>query len=158
MNNIKQLLESEKLYFGEATIAGIPCTIGYKKEFRWSWFACQLNTFVIIGQASTSVDVQQIHDFSTACYEYALKNHKGWPRGLQSGVGSIAILCAENYSSSAAASCETLTKKHWSAFEIPIIYDMTQKKMIRFKKAPMWGSLFFPYFAKMIDAIAGKMH
>ncbi len=157
MNNLKQILESEKLYFGEANIAGILCTIGYKKEFRWTWFACQLNTFVIIGQATSDVDVQQIHDFSTACFEYALKNQKGWPRGLQSGVGSIAILCAENYSSSAAASCETLTKKHWSAFEVPVIYDITQKKMIRFKKAPMWGSLFFPYFAKMLDAIGGKL-
>lgn len=157
MNNFKQLLEAENLYFGEANIAGIPCTIGYKKEFRWSWFATQLNTFVVIGNIDTPADAATVDAFSLACFQYACKNNQGWPRGLQSGVGSLAILCAPSATPEAAGKCEKLTRKHWSAFEVPIVFDLSQKRMIRFKSNPMWGSLYFPFFATMLDAIASRL-
>lgn len=157
MNNIKTHFQSENMFFGEETIGSIPCIIGYKKEFRWTWFACQLNTFIIVGQTDQPIDVGTINQFSDACFRYALSKNQGWPRGLQSGVGSIAILCADSYNQAAAASCETLTKKHWSAFEIPIIYDRGQHKLIHYKKAPMWGSLFFPYFTEQIKKLESKL-
>jgi hypothetical protein len=55
-----------------------------------------LNPFVIIGEIDGQITKAVIEKFSTDCFEYALKNNKGWPRGLQSGVGSVAILMGSN--------------------------------------------------------------
>ena len=56
MNSAEQLLKAENIFIGEEIIGGIPCQIGYIKKFKWSWFATQLNLFVIIGQTEKAVD------------------------------------------------------------------------------------------------------
>ena len=86
-----------------------------------------------------------------------MKNHNGWPRGLQAGVGSIAILQGNDMDNEAIEFCEKLTKKHWSAFEIPVLYNIEQKKSIRFISTPIWGTIYFPFFTKTIDAITKQL-
>ncbi len=152
----EEILKSEKIYFRNEVVGGIPCTIGYTKQFRWSWIATQLNTFIFIGETNNKIDKSVIESFSTACYKYALKNNKGWPRGLQAAVSSVAILKGDNIESSAIQFCESLSKKHWSAFEIPILYNTAHKKVIRYKSNPLWGRIYFPYFSKLIDNLTGK--
>ncbi len=151
------VLKSENIYFGKDTLAGIPCTIGYNKKFKWSWMATQLNTFIFIGETGALVTREVIEDFSKQCFNYALKNNKGWPRGLQSGIGSIALIAGNNFTPDAIEWCEKVSKKHWSAFEIAMLYHVEEKRAIRFQKQPIWGRLYFSYFAEMIDMITGRL-
>src|ERR1051325_6798837 len=130
--NGEQALKAENIFLRNDSIGGIPCSIGYVKEFRWSWFATQLNTFVIIGDTDKPIDRTAIENFSKSCYDYALKNNKGWPRGLQAAVGAIAILAGDNIEPTAIHFCETASKKHWSAFEIPVVHKKTDHKTYRF--------------------------
>ena len=153
----EEVLKNENIYFGQDNINGIACSIGYIKKFKWSWFATQLNTFVIIGKTNEKVDRQMIEEFSKSCFDYALKNHKGWPRGLQAGVGSIAILQGSIIENEANDFCEKLKKKHWSAFEIPVLYNIIEKKTTRFIKTPIWGTIYFPFFTKTIDSITSQL-
>ncbi len=153
----EQALRHENIYIGQDNINGIACSIGYIKQFKWSWFATQLNTFVIIGQDSGSIDRQAIESFSENCIIYALKNNKGWPRGLQSAVGSIAVLQGNPVNEGARRFCEKPSKKHWSAFEIPVLYDTAEKKAIRYLSTSMWGAIYFPFFTKTIDAITNQL-
>ena len=88
----EEVLKDENIYCGQDNINGIAWSIGYIKKFKWSWLATQLNTFVIIGKTDKKIDKHMIEAFLKSCFKYALKNHKGWPRGLQAGVSSIAIL------------------------------------------------------------------
>lgn len=157
MATAAEVLQSENIYLKEDIIGGIPCSVGYIKEFRWSWMGTQLNTFIIIGSTDQVVNKSVIENFSSFCFEYALKNNKGWLRGLQSGVASIAILQAEVIEDDAVLFCEKLSKKHWSAFEVPVLYHPTQKQGLRFKTSPLWGTIFFPYFAKHIDVVLRKL-
>ena len=152
----EEVLKQDNLFIENTTINGIPCSVGYDKQFRWSWMATQLNTFVIIGTTDQPVDKALIEKFSEGCYEYSIKNNKGWPRGLQAGVGSIAILMGNNVDEAARVFCEKPSKKHWSAFEIPVIYDTQNKKVIQYLKKPIWGTIYFPYFTELIAAISGK--
>lgn len=151
------VLKNENTYFGKVTLAGIPCTIGYTKKFKWSWMATQLNTFIFIGEVNTLVTKEVIEEFSNQCFNYAIKNNKGWPRGLQSGVGSVALIAGNNFSSEAMDWCEKVAKKHWSAFEIAALYYTEEKRTIRFSKQPLWGRLYFPYFAEVIDRITNGL-
>jgi hypothetical protein len=153
----EEALKQDGLFIENTTINGIPCSVGYDKQFRWSWMATQLNTFVFVGTANQPIDKALIEAFSTGCYEYAIKNHKGWPRGLQTGVGSIAILTGKNVDEAARIFCEKPTKKHWSAFEIPVIYDTQSKSIIQYLKKPIWGTIYFPYFTELITAITAKL-
>ncbi len=156
MTDLKQLFTNENIYFGQENIGGINCTIGYIKKFKWSWFATQLNTFVIVGQTEQKIDKSLIEEFSNNCFKYSLKNNKGWKRGLQSAVGSIAILSGTITDIAAINYCEKLTKKHWSAFEIPVLFDQSKKQITKYKKTPIWGSIYFPFFTKTIDNITSK--
>ena len=158
MKSAKSILKDSNIYFGEETIAGIPCSVGYIRKFKWSWFATQLNMFIFIGNTNDRIDKVVIENFSKCCYEYSLKNNQGWPRGLQSGVGSISILQGKSIENDAIEFCETLTKKHWSAFEIPVLYDINHSLGIRFKQNPMWGTMFLKFFAETIDSIFSKFN
>lgn len=153
----KDIFEAEGIFFAESTISGKTCHIGYRKEFRLSWFATQLNTFIIVGEADGTITQEMIEDFSSGCFQFALNNSKGWPRGIQAAVSSIAILRGERMEPEAISVCEKLRKKHWSAFEIPVLYDTKKQEAIRFVKTPSWGMIFFPYFRKTIDQITAKL-
>ena len=152
----ESIFKNENIYFGKETIGGIECTIGYIKKFRWAWIATQLNTFIIVGTTEGTISKETIESFSASCFEYALKNNKGWYRGFQAAVGSIAILKGKSIEPDAVQFCEKLSKKHWSAFEIPVLYNIDMKKCIRFTSNPIWGAIYFPYFAKTIDRITDQ--
>jgi len=153
----EEVLKKDNLFIENTTINGIECSVGYEKQFRWSWLATQLNTFVFIGSTNQPINKDLIERFSNGCYEYSIKNNKGWPRGLQSGVGSIAILKGNTIDQDAYAFCEKPSKKHWSAFEIPVIYDNTNNKEIKYLKRPVWGTIYFPYFTELIATVTANM-
>lgn len=156
LKSAAEVLKEQGIYIGQDIIGGINCSIGYEKVFKWSWLATQLNTFVIIGATDQQIDRVLIESFSKACFEYATKNNQGWPRGLQSGVASIAILQGANIDVSGAVFCEKLSKKHWSAFEIPVLYYTPDKRPIRFLSKPLWGTIYFPHFSRLIDSITSR--
>lgn len=153
-----EILKNENIYFGEDIIDGIPCSIGNIKKFKWSWFGTQLNTFVLIGKTNEKIDKNTIESFSKSCFEYSLRNHRGCPRGLQTAIGSVCILQGTEIDLDAKSFCQKLTKKHWSAFEIPVLYDLTQMRTIRFIKRPIWGTVYFPFFAATIDSITNQLN
>lgn len=157
MLSTKSLFENENMYVGETIICGIHCEVGYIKKFKWAWMATQLNTFVIVGRLEKNVDKQTMEAFSHACVKYAIANNKGWPRGLQSAVGAVAVLQAPGADQATIDFCSKLSKKHWSAFEIPVFYNTTKKEAIRFQKNPAWGAIYMGYFKNTIDNITSKM-
>lgn len=147
-------IETENVRNGK--IAGIDCSVGYIKKFKWSWFATQLNTFVFIGETDQTIDKALIENFSRNCFEYALQHSAGWPRGFQAGIASVVILKGNSIDNSAIEFCSRFSKKHWSAFELPLLYDTEQKKVIRNQSGKIWGAIYFPYLNKIIDSITKK--
>ena len=154
---VTDVLKQEGIFFKEETINGIRCSVGYIKQFRWSWMATQLNLMIVVGETDQPITGGLISDFSLASFQYATRNHKGWPRGLQAGVGSIAILKGGNISHEAVAFCQLLSRKHWSAFEVPVICDVQNRQYYRFQSNPLWGRIYFPFIAKTIDNLITKL-
>lgn len=144
-------------FYGKHTIANIPCSVAYYKDFRWRWMATQLNTFIIVGETDQKVDLRTIDLFSALAFQFALNNSKGWPRGLQAGIGSIAILKGTEVDPAALSFVSNPSRKHWSAFEIPVIYNTANKQTYRYTGTPMWGAIYFPYFTKLINGVTAKL-
>ncbi|RMA58975.1 hypothetical protein [Ulvibacter antarcticus] len=152
MRSEKYLIE-QKNYFAEDRFFGIDTEIRYTKEFRLRWAATQLNLFVSIGTTEALIDKKMMEQFSNETFSYAIVNSKGWPRGFQSTIASIAILKGNHVDITAIGYCEQTSKKHFAAFEIPIVYDLENKKGTRFKSSPVWGGLYYPHFSKIIDEL-----
>jgi hypothetical protein len=153
----EEILKKENCYFEDQLINGIPCSIGYIKKFKWTWLATQLNAFVIIGKTDEHIDKEMMQQFSTACFDYSLKNSKGWPRGFQAGIASIAILQGDNIDEDAITFCQRFSKKHWSAFEIPVLYQVEKKQAIRFIHKPIVGAIYYPFLIQTIDTIIRQL-
>ncbi|MCP4442437.1 MAG: hypothetical protein GY810_26315 [Aureispira sp.] len=156
LETIKKSLETGNIYLSEEQILDKPTIIGYEKKFRWSWMAVQLNTFIVatdFGDEEVTPDLIEEH-LSTS-FAFAKKNYKGWPRGLQSGLGVISILISSNIDEAAKVYCQKLKSgKKWAAFTIPVTVNSATNEVYSFEKKPMWGRIFYPHFRRMIDGMA----
>lgn len=92
-----------------------------------------------------------MEQYSKDCMNYALKNYKNLPRGMQNAVVSNNVLASANVDPMAVKFVEAKPKKHYAAFEMPIIVDLTQEKIYYYKKTPIWGAIYYKYFREYIS-------
>jgi len=155
IQKIKERLQSKSIFHSEGMINNCPTVIGYEKEFRWKWMATQLNTFVVASDLSDTVVTEEtIEEFLTSAFKYAQKNYTGWPRGFQSGLGVITILLSKKISEGSIAYCrESKSGKKWAGFSVPVIVDTATYKVYSFKRNPMWGRIYYPYFREIVNEL-----
>lgn len=155
LDKIKNRLQSKNIFHSEDSILQHPTVIGYDKQFRWSWMATQLNTFYVASDfKDAEITVHTIEEYIKHSFDYSKKNYKGWPRGLQSGVGVVSILISENITEEAKTYCKKLKSgKKWAAFTIPVVIDSKTNEAFFFDSKPMWGRIYFSYFKKMIQEL-----
>ncbi len=121
-------------------------------KFKLVWFATQLNIFISVGISKNAIiSPEEIEHYSQSVYKYALKNKKGLPRGLHSGVVSIAVLIGNTANEDAKQFCSKLSNKHWAAFEIPVVIETDKNDITYFQDKPLWGTFYHSYLRKMID-------
>ncbi len=113
-------------------------------------FATKMKNFSFVS-CSDKIDLNDIINYSSACMDYALKIYEGLPRGFQNGILSFNVLVSEKVSAEAKKFVAARPKKHFAAFEMPIIVDLTDKSLYYYKKTPMWGGLYYRYFRKFIE-------
>jgi len=154
---LKELYKKESISIGNAEISEISCEIGYIKKFKWRWMATQMNLFIFIGNSNKKIDARLLEKFSNGCLKYSMEHSRGWPRGIQSGIISIAILKGESVDDEGIAYCEQTPKMKWAALEIPVIYDQKEKKTTKFKSTPLWGLIYFPFINKTIDKVTKQL-
>lgn len=155
LQEIKAQLQSKSILFSEDPINHTPSVIGYDKKFKWTWFATQLNTFIVaVDLGAETVSIKTIEDYLTASFQYAKTHYTGWPRGLQAGLGVIVILISENIDDAAIRYCQELKSgKKWAGFSIPVAVDSSKNQVYAFDKNPLWGKIYYPYFKALIQAV-----
>lgn len=153
LDSIKEKLQNASIFHSENELLNHKTVIGYEKKFRWAWIATQLNTFIVATDfGEETVDVSVIEKHLTESFNFAKKNYRGWPRGLQSGLGAICILISSNITDDAKEYCQKLKSgKKWSGFSIPVAYNPKTKEYFQFLSNPMWGAIYYPHFRKLID-------
>jgi hypothetical protein len=158
LKSIKQKLVSESIFLSDIEIQAKPTVIGYEKKFKWSWFATQLNTFIVVSDyGNESITPEIIERHLTEAFDFASRNYTGWPRGLQSGVGVISVLISSNVSPQAKAYCRELKSgKKWAGFTIPVTIDSSTNEVSYFEKNPVWGRIYYPHFKSLINSVVGN--
>ncbi len=155
MEKFKKQMELNSIPYTEEKICGYKALIGYEKKFRWTWLATQLNTFLVtIDLGDTQISIENIEAILASSFVYAKKNYHGWPRGLQSGVGVLVIIVSSSVSKEAIEYCEeSKAGKKWAGFSVPVLIDSLTEQKYHFKKNPIWGLIYYPYFKDLINKI-----
>lgn len=121
----------------------------YEERFKWKWMVTKLKMFSFISY-SNIITEENIKAYSTICFEYARKNYKGMPRGLQNAFVSFSVLASENVNKEAINFVQNRPTKHFAAFEMPIIYDLNKNCLYFYKETPTWGCIYYKYFRDYI--------
>jgi hypothetical protein len=103
------------------------------------------------------LNADSLRAFSAKSFELSLKlKTNPLPRGLFASVWCYPVLITENVSESMiqTISNEPPTK-HWSAAEIPVIFDSAKNQLHYFQKTPLWGAAYYAGFRSMIQKFLG---
>ena len=125
-------------------------TVSYEEKFKIQWLATKLKIFSFIHYID-KVDIGTIENYSSVCTKYASKKHRGLPRGFQNGVVSFNVLISETVTDAAIDFVLSRPKKHFSLFEMPIIYDISRSKLYYYEGTPIWGSMYNNYLRSYIE-------
>ncbi|MBM3247457.1 hypothetical protein FJZ17_02880 [Candidatus Pacearchaeota archaeon] len=149
-NKIYSKFKQEGFELQKDKINSFDVTVATKKQFKLSWFATQMNFFAIMG-VSNKITKETIEEFSKSCMDYAIKDNKGLPRGIQAGVVSFALLVSSNVDEDAKKFAQERPKKHFAAFEMPIIFDLKDNTVYYYDKNPIWGFIYYKTFRNFIE-------
>ena len=129
---------------------------GYKYAVRRSRFeitkfgmAETFFTFAEIPNLSPAV----LQQFSGASFEFANNNKAvSLPNGLFVALFCFAVALTENLDPQTAEFIrDTAPIKHWSAFEMPVVIDLTNGNLVYFEKTPVWGAAYYSGFRREIQ-------
>jgi len=149
LNSVHLRLMNKGFFLSDYTIDGFDVTVATKSRFEWLKLATQLNIFVITGSLD-NISEKSIDKFSRLAYDYATKNNKGLPRGFQSGVASFALLVSNSVDEEAKKWVQQRPRKHYAAFEFPVIFDFRDRHLYYYKKNITWGSMYHGFFLSLI--------
>lgn len=149
-SGVKAKFEQDGFTLQKDHISSFEVDIAKNKRFELAWLATQMNFFAAM-TSSDHVTKESIEEFSKNCLDYAIKNNKGLPRGMQSGISSFALLVSSNVDEEAKKFAQKRPKKHFAAMEMPIIFDMSENKFYYYRKNPIWGFIYYKTFREFIE-------
>jgi hypothetical protein len=130
-----------------------PVTVGYKGEFRWSWFATKLNLFVVV----TTRPEATAHNVSTLISEainYA-KQTKGRLRGLQTGVAVMPILASASVSPEAMDLIKSRPSRGFAAIAMPAIVDLSTDEANYYEGRLVLGAVYTKWLRERLAQALG---
>lgn len=133
------------------TIPSLNAMNFYEEKFEMKWLATKLKQFSFVSSAEY-ISAEIMQNYSAQCFDYALKEYQELPRGLQNGVVSFNVLVSNKIDEAAVQFSLLRPKKHFSAFEVPIIVDLSKEKIYYYQKTPIWGAIYYKHIREYIEA------
>jgi len=91
-----------------------------------------------------SLDVRSLREFSKVSFKYS-ERHLGilWPRSLFYGIGCFPVVIVNSIDSNTADYVRNHVRKHWAAWEMPVIYNLASRELYYFELTPSYGGLYW---------------
>ncbi len=95
-----------------------------------------------------------LQSYSNASFRFANSNKDTpLPNGFFAATFCYAVAITERLHPQLAQSIrDTAPTKHWSAFEIPIVFDIANNDLCYFQKTPLWGAAYYAGFRREIES------
>ena len=149
---VHEKLRRDKFVLRNDNIDGLNVVVATKQEFQLLWFGTQMNIFVIMG-CSDNISRDVIENFSKHAIDYAIKNNHGLPLGFLSCVTSFALLVSSSIDEDAKQFVQGSYKKHFAAFEMPVLCNLKSKELLYYRDTPFWGSIYYKFFRDFIEKV-----
>lgn len=134
---------------------------GYKYAARRSRF--EISKFGMAEYFFTFAEIPNLtpdvlQNYSSAAFQFAMKNKTvPLPCGLFESVFCFAVAITADLNQQLAQNIgETAPIKHWSAFEMPVVFDLASSSLHYFEKTPVWGAAYYAGFRKEIQSNLGS--
>lgn len=122
----------------------------YEDVLKAKWLATKMKIYSFVSYSEV-IDKKTIDDYSSKCFQYAIHNYKGLPRGFQNSVASFNVLAGKEVDNNAVFFDLSKPSLHFAAFEMPVIVDLKAEKVHYFTKTPMWGAIYYKYLRNYIN-------
>jgi transcriptional regulator with XRE-family HTH domain len=149
---VHEKLRQDKFVLRNDNIDGLNVVVATKQEFQLLWFGTQMNIFAIMGYAD-NISREVIESFSRHAIDYAIKNNHGLPLGFLSCVTSFALLVSSGIDEDAKQFVQGSYKKHFAAFEMPVLFNVKSKELLYYRDTPFWGSIYYKFFRDFIEKV-----
>jgi len=129
--------------------------IALKTSLEVSKFGKMTRTITVT--SIENVDAETIQNFSMHSTKYALDNRGSLlPRGLGGSLLSVPVIVSDDFDMGIKQWMEkTLAKKHWAAFDFPVLISLKDRKIYYCKKTPIWGAAYYGGFRKFVEENLG---
>ncbi len=126
-----------------------------RTRFEISKFGMAETFFTFAEIPNLTIDV--LRQFSNASHQFAVANKKvPLPSGLFESVFCFAVAITANLNPQIAQYVrDNEPIKHWSAFELTVVYDLAGGGLYYFEKTPLWGAVYYAGFRREIQANLG---
>jgi hypothetical protein len=109
-------------------------------------------TRFVFGAGMESVDARTVEDFSSRSTKYALGSGSILPRGLGGSILSVTAMVSGDFSEGLKEWIgSTLAKRHWAAFEFPVLVSVNNRQIYYCKKTPLWGAAYYGEFRQFVE-------
>jgi hypothetical protein len=126
-----------------------------RKLFRLRWIATQLKTTVVVA-AVDSVSEQGLRQFAAEAFECAKQIKGGLPTGLQSGIGCVAVLAANQVDDGARAMATAPPTVAWfQGLTVPALVDLTTGAVHAHDGRVLVGAIYMPFLRRQRDLVTG---
>ena len=145
LSKARERLEKEGFGCQENVADGEPfLLVAHRSRVELAKFGSNVDTFFFFAHFP-SLTNNELRAYSGRCFNHAL-HARGLrpPRGLFEAVFSYAVALVDQAADETTQAVRNdLPPKHWSAAEIPVIYDLGTKKLYYFEQTPFWGAFYY---------------
>lgn len=125
--------------------------IAYEEIFRWKWLATKLKMTSFV-QYRPALGGEDFAKYANDCLGEAIRTSRGLPRGFQNGIVSFSVLACDNPSPDAIAFATARPKKHFSAFEVPILVDLSAERIYYYNGEMVWGAMYAHFLSSYLTS------
>jgi hypothetical protein len=123
LNLVAERLQADGAEVTTEYFRGVPAVVGYRPQFKLRWMATRLNLFTVV-LPTERVTPAGLKQFSEEALDFAT-SQKGRFRGVQNGVGAIAVQVCPQATPEAIDFARTTLVRRFSAFAWPAVVDLS---------------------------------
>jgi hypothetical protein len=101
-----------------------------------------------------NIEAAVLQQYSSSSFTFALKNKSvPLPNGFFVATFCFAVAITENLHPQLAQSIrDTTPVKHWSAFEMSVVFDAATGELHYFRGTPLWGAAYYAGFRREVES------
>lgn len=151
LNHVESSTRDAGMEVTQTTIADRGALVARTSQFRWSWAATRLHTFIFASIfESTPATPAALDAFMRQARKYAIANKGGLPRGLQTGTASVIVAVIDKPIPELTKWARRPHGRRFAALTYPVLVT-TSLRTVEQPSRMMLGGIYTRYLRTLVD-------